>query len=250
MNDLLGYFDILGFRSFCVNNAAETAAKKVLDTIESLDTVIPAILNRTRREPIPSAVLPDLRWLIFSDTVFVSLSFERSRTPEDRISRAFLFLVACSALQRSMFEVGLPLRGVIHTGHFVATQRCFAGSAIIDAYELAQQLELSACVLTAEASQFYSEMIPAEHKLAPFVRGFLIDYDVPVKAHSVRRLKTLNWFLMRWLASHPEIGDIHRFVSERFSSHKKTVRGEALAKADNTVQLIRFWNHVVPGVVA
>jgi hypothetical protein len=249
MNDLLAYFDILGFRSFCLNNAAEGAANEVLSTIESLDTIIPGILNGMRRDSPLSTVLPDLRWLIFSDTIFVSVSHERGRTQEARISRLFLFLFACAALQRSMFEYGLPLRGVIHVGPFVATQRSFAGRAIIEAYELVQQLDVSACVLTPEARQLYADTIPDSHRLAPFLRGLLIPYDVPVKERSTCRLSTVNWFTIRWHSAHRVVSDIHQFVSGRFCAHNKAVEGNAAVKADNTERLFNYWDSAVPGVV-
>lgn len=148
MNGLIGFFDILGYKSFLVNNSATDTARKVLNIINN----VPEKVVGFHRDVYKSATSPyrefgaALRHLVFSDTIVFLLPYEENQENE-WIDIARFFMADTSAiLAAEMFKEGLPIRGVIHEGEFIHENMCMAGLGIVDSYQLCELLNFSGLV--------------------------------------------------------------------------------------------------------
>jgi len=56
-----------------------------------------------------------LRWLTFSDTIFVTLPYDLAAQPEELKFNLLFFSMLVAHINRRMFEIGLPIRGAVHT---------------------------------------------------------------------------------------------------------------------------------------
>ncbi len=237
---LFGVFDILGFKAFCLNNSDRRAAE-LLSGLEIFDSYLnDEIVKRFARGELISAHLRDkLRWMLFSDTIFIAI-----QTPplieKFEIAEIMLFNVAVAILNRMMFEVGLPLRGVVHKGGFIMTRRCLAGKAVIDSFELAQALKLAACVYTAEAREYLEKVAAKDPQVLEMLRWYWFEHDVPMTT-CIKRMTTLRWLVVEWRKDHPGIDDALKFVLDRFSAENKPLDDRAKVKAENTAKLLQCW---------
>ena len=149
---------------------------------------------------------------------------------------------ACLLLWRRMFEYGLPLRGVVHTGEFLVQGTCFAGRAIVEAYRLSQDLNLSACAYSHAA--FSALLRQANEPHDPFLWSWiptlLFEYQIPRKKCSLERLVTSNPLALHLESSDMYFkGDIRQIVHESFWKHDKDIPEPARAKVQNTEQFLR-----------
>jgi hypothetical protein len=82
----------------------------------------------------------------------------------------------------TMFEQGLPVKGAIDCGQFFVKDHCFAGKTIVNAYHLANNLELSGCVLTPYASDQVKEALQNvnDTDLILFFDEILFEYLTPL----------------------------------------------------------------------
>jgi len=258
----IGYFDILGYQSFLENNEAELALSEVVGIITNIDkhvtTTILENLGHTSKAPEskdPQAEfrrnLEEIKWLIFSDTVLMLMEDEG---PDlfPQMFRAISFSLAVGVLFRNMFDLGLPLRGAIGRGKFVYSNNSFAGRTIVDAYRLANSLNLSACAvhdafLDAEKNKMHPSV-------AEFWNIYLVPYLTPLH-DGHRRITLLNHLFF------PEPDDplsksgrgygkrnLRQEVLDRFWAHGKDIGPDADIKASNTEKFIRYLFHAVTAV--
>jgi hypothetical protein len=103
MNCIFGLFDVLGFTSFC-ENCESDSAEKVMKIMDEFETEIPEIFlhsldtkNNAPQEKI-DLLKSRLRWLTFSDTIFVAMPIESSDHPDaikfNEISSRFWLLIS------------------------------------------------------------------------------------------------------------------------------------------------------------
>lgn len=180
---LVGYFDILGYQNLLEKNEPEDIAKSVLSLFTKIDTKVikdlalrfSGALSELKTEEIEQALKESMKWLIFSDTVLLTMPVE------DLCSESWLiFLSACLQLKKKMFQAGLPLRGVITYGKFYIEDTCFAGKTIVEAYQLCNKLDIAACVFTKNAQELVDRIDKDNSKYKLF-NNFIYRYLIPTK---------------------------------------------------------------------
>jgi hypothetical protein len=259
MNCIFGLFDVLGFTSFC-ENCDFRSAERVLKIMDDFETQIPEILlrgldsaNDAPQEKI-DLLKNRLKWLTFSDTVFVAMPFERSDHPDALKFNLIFFTVLTAYINRRMFEIGLPVRGTVHVGDVMLSKRCFAGRAVMDAFRLSKDCQVAATVISNEAHKLLFEVFAEPRGCHFMVKDMIFESDIPTReaqlqnsslfANKSEKLKTLCWFFL-------EMGRIERFtipsdltayVHGRFTAHGKKLSGpKETMKAFNTAKLFQDW---------
>ncbi len=261
---IIGFYDILGYKSFLKNNSVETVAEdinKVLHLISNIDTYITKqtlrIFNKTNTK-IAKRLLKEMKWFIFSDTI-IQISIFQKDEKTDEYNKWLIFLIASLCLNRLMFKYGLPLRGAISIGSFLFENSCFAGKPCLETYELANKLDLSACVITDKAHKEVENLInsckyPNVKKL---FNVLFVKYQIPIKENNTSLknqknqkvcLYSLNLLTPKALKQSTIKNniDIYKYVLNKFKKHKKSVPGKVKSKVKNTKQ---FLQHLVNFVI-
>ncbi|UCF99493.1 MAG: hypothetical protein JSV89_08125 [Spirochaetaceae bacterium] len=255
---LVGFFDILGYQQMLLNNDVEKAARLIVEVIANIPSeVIDSIgkeqglvceddvktvnyLNQLWKKILSE----ELNWLLFSDTILVSLPLNRNDKRLFHATRVLAFLQACAFLQRQMFDRGLPLRGAISFGDFFITGTYFAGSPIIESYLASQSLELSGCVLTKTSETVHSEL--KDYAVKNEFQSILLELDqmcipylVPKKSGELEKHLMINWvnLPMHFFAGMPS--DIREYVFSTFVQYNKDVTPSVYPKINNTETFIR-----------
>jgi len=255
---IIGLYDILGYKDFLDNNSFDTAVKdidNVLKTISNSDKYITNKIfdifmrSHNANEIIVKKLLRQMRWFIFSDTIIQVSTFKKDERPGSKYNKWLIFLIASLVLNRYMFNSGLPLRGAITTGNFLFRKLCFAGKPIIEAYELANSLDLSACVITDEAYNESATLINSSkyEKVKKLFNALIIKYQIPKNDKSSntdnqnqKSLFTLNLLVPKALKLSiiKKDVDLYKCVLNKFKMHNKRVtEKEVLRKVENTKKL-------------
>ena len=242
-NGVILYFDILGYQNLLSNNEPENIAETVIDRITSLNALVTEEVKKEFTNPAINknieVILATNHWLIFSDTVLLTNAFPDSESDLTRILRWFSILSMCQRIQSHMFVNGLPCRGVIHFGKFMVKDPCFAGRPIVEAYQLANTLELAATVMTEGAEQIFNQARSATlkgEKGSKVLDFFLERYLVPLKDGKEKHFLTLNYFPQANLTGK----DIRQEVFAAFWQHRKDIPTGAQSKVENTEKHLRF----------
>jgi hypothetical protein len=237
---LIGFFDILGYQNLLERNEPETIAEEVIPILSNIGEMVTnsltdfhkAIANTgisetsiERNEKIIGA----LRWLVFSDTVLLTLPIE-DIDPDVVNIPWFIFLVAAIFLQNSLFKAGLPTRGAIDHGKFFIQDTCFAGRTIVTAYQLCSQIELAACVFSECAANEFSRCQGYDS----LYDSFVVEYLVPMKSGERHLLTTMA------PTFNQDSPDIHAEVMGAFWGNRKDISLSARQKAQNTEQWLEF----------
>ncbi len=236
---LVGLFDILGYQVFLDNNTPETAAEKVLSTLVKLEEEMPQNLLRqlgveaTHRG---AELIREIKWLVFSDTVLLTLDLKEITNPKRKALSSALFLTQCSSLWKSMFQFGLPLRGAITKGPYLIHKTCFAGRPIVEAYKLASDLNCAGVVIAATVTEFLRTQAP----LMPQLDDLYYDYSFPSKTKGFVEHSVLNVAILRHGYEEKWAGDIRQLVHESFWAHNKSVGAGVPELIENTERLLRF----------
>jgi len=232
---IAGFFDILGYENLLQKNEPEEIAETI---IPFLIGVLPEVTDKLKevltsnQEYLHKTIIDSIKWLVFSDTILLTIAFQESEEDVSWVKWA-CFLAVCISLQKKMFKKGLPLRGAINYGKFYIKDTCFAGRAIIEAYRLCNQLEFSACVLTENCREEIKK-IKSERLIELLYSLFLIDYLVPKKDGESQMLT---------LAADTydsEKEDMTTQVLKAFWGHKKDIPIHVQKKVASTEQWLRF----------
>ena len=241
---IIGLFDILGYSNFLENNEPQKAAQIISDIQLKLEQNLGLYQHELFDEEKFTnfhTVFKKIKWLIFSDTILLSLSYENDMTESDKGFYWFLFAVNANLLYCHLFQAGMPLRGAIAFGEYIVQENCFAGRNIINAYKLIQQLDFAGVVIDKTA---YDEINTLNLQFRPLLMDSMIStfYDVPVKSNTSFRMLTLN--PLRFLPSFLDVEvpmDIKQFVSESFWKHNKNFSSNVYKKVENTEYCFRFF---------
>jgi hypothetical protein len=256
MNCIFGLFDVLGFSSFC-ENCEPQDAEKVLKIMDDFETEIPEALlvgllpgiSPEKKQQVKSL----LRWLTFSDTVFVAIPYEVTDNSEDLKFNLIFFTFLVAYINRRMFEIGLPVRGAVHIGDAIISKRCFAGKAIVEALRLAEKCQIAGTVFSDQAHKFMSDTFSTPKSYHFTYRDLIVQGDVPTgnKAHSEsfvcttsEKMNTLSWFYLQFENIQDFVVplDLSRFVNEKFTDHGKKLSGDKeKMKAVYTERLFNCW---------
>lgn len=256
---LVGFFDILGYQQMLLANDVSSTAQIVVDVLSAVpDNVVSGVLEDTgleRADDLASwpesaryfqgLVREEMDWLLFSDSILVSLPLDADEDIFLLGTRLVGFVEVCAVLLRRMFDVGLPLRGGVSFGEFFIQDTYFAGQPIIDAYQHAESLDLSGCVLAPNVERMYGQM--KQHALdAGFeasMRGMLdqlcVSYHIPKKGDRVEKGLMVNWvnLPMRFFDGLPS--DLREYVYSSFVAHNKDVAPAVRPKIENTEAFVR-----------
>ena len=184
---VIAFFDILGYTTFLENNSPRDAAQIVVDVLLRAREEVPALIRdefvRIDHVKVDHDFEQDMaavRWLIFSDTILLTMPY--AALPPGAVTKAnawrwILFLIHVQLVHSHLFRRGLPIRGAIACGEYSVQENCFVGRSIVDAYRLAQTINLSAVVLTSAAAAELDRVASPDYPVS--VRVFTRDYDSP-----------------------------------------------------------------------
>lgn len=254
---IIGFFDILGYQSFILNNEPEIAAQEVFSTLMGIDKIVKKYIAEKLAHTAKTWI-KEIQWLVFSDTILITISLPQPENTPTSLQRWVKFLVASGFLQRHMFEFGLPLRGAITTGKFIVRGNCFAGRPIMDGYQLSQNIDLAATIFSPSAyKQLFQllqniEQLIGEAKphsdfktLRRFIESITPEYLVPFETMPEERRMTLDFLAFPTTGQKPT-PDVAQFVFEAFWKHNKDIPSHASTKARNTEQYLRFLEYKHP----
>jgi hypothetical protein len=243
---IIGFFDILGYKSFLQNNSGDAVGTVVTKLVELEKSLLAEMVHAFshRQSPVTAAELASLiKWLVVSDTILLFSEFEVGEADKTRSNRWQAIHFASMLLWRRMFAFGLPLRGVIHTGEFLIDQGCFAGRAIVEAYELSQDLDLAgyAYSSTAFADLRKQSLVLGEADLLWLnMTGQSFEYLMPRKGAKQERLLAANPLALFLEDSDKLVkGDIRQCICEAFWKHNKDIPDVVQTKLNNTEQYLR-----------
>ena len=225
-------------------------AEKVLKIMDDFETEIPKLFisaldpNNTAPLEKKAMVTNRLHWLTFSDTIFVAMPVSPSDKPDALKFNLIFFFLLAAYINRRMFEIGLPVRGTIHTGRVTVSRRCFAGKAIVEAHQLGSRVQIAGTIVSAEANALILNTFPNPTGFHEMFTGLIVECDVPTPTDTPERLKTLCWFYLQM--GHIEPFNVHRdlncFVTEKFAAHGKRLSGHREKnKASNTEKMFTEW---------
>lgn len=242
---IIGFFDILGYQSFLKNNRDEGACQVVTNLVnlqQSLGDEMREAFSHYQEPPKVDEMIGLLRWLVFSDTIMVYSEYCDDDSSAIRTNRWIVMNFACLLLWRRMFEFGLPLRGVIHTGDFLVEEACFAGEAIVDAYHLSQDFDLATVAYSHDAFSALVTHANAPHDplIWNWIPAQLFEYLVPRKTGRPERLCVINPLTLILEDSGRFRSEaIRQLVLESFLGHNKDVPETARSKLDHTEDYLR-----------
>lgn len=248
---IVAFLDILGYKSFLAHTKIETATKLINEMLLTIPQDTVNLLHEAvvRNTPIPlldriqdhAELLERMIRLVFADTVFIAHPLTPTRNPFEFTSEILPFLATVSLLMRRFFDGGLPLRGGIALGAFVVEGYCFAGDAIVKAYEAGSELEFAGCAFEDETRRAIVGAVTHSEQLmrgvvAPPYRRLTFAADVPCKGGPEAK------FLVRWLNPFVEWGDypqdVDSYVAQAFSAHGKSIDDRAQKKLKNTISVL------------
>jgi hypothetical protein len=258
MNCIFGIFDVLGFSSFCESCDFQNA-EKVLKIMDDFETEIPkmvwdALDTENSAPPEKKEMINSrLRWLTFSDTVFVAMPYDLSAHPDKLKFDLLFFTILVAFINRRMFEIGLPVRGAVHIGDVIISKRCFAGKAIVDAHRLGQRIQVAGTVISEQANAFIFNPFSDRKGFYFMLKNLIIECDVPTGTkrlskilccNNCEKIKTLCWLFLQMGKIKPFVlpSDLNGFITNKFNAHGKKLSGyKEKMKVINTEKLFSDW---------
>jgi len=263
---LVAMFDILGYRALLASNPASEYVGKILEEFAEAPTATYSYLLEIATDGVERFIdLHELRILVFSDTILAVLPVPENEPIAWRGLRWSLFFAFAWKLYSDLFIVGLPLRGAVSYGAVVLHKMCFADQPIVEAYDLAQDIDAAVCVLTEEAAHeryvilkslyessntcFYPDpdgIAGHEQDVRIICRqlAWLLRYQLP-RAQVPR--KTASAEKLCWVCSPSKEDkiidtskDLKQIVVNSFSAHKKSMTPDAWRKAQHTEEMLRY----------
>ena len=237
MNCIFGIFDVLGFTSFCENCSPESA-EAVLKIMDDFEAEIPEILlagldtKNSAPQEKTDIVKKRLRWLVFSDTIFVAMPYGSSEHPDKLKFNIIFFTVLVAYINRRMFEIGLPVRGAVHVGDVTVSKRCFAGKAIAEAHRLGQRVQIAGTIISEKANEFIFGIFSPAAGFHMMFSHLIIECDVPTGTKQVsefiwtndsEKMRTLCWFYLQMgrIERFNIPSDLNHFITDKFTAHGK-----------------------------
>ncbi|MEA4930204.1 MAG: hypothetical protein VB026_01355 [Anaerolineaceae bacterium] len=253
----VGFFDILGYTQIMLNNNIHKTAQFVSDTLmnipqDMIDSLRSSYLlvqpqdGQTTPSETDSLshILDKVSWIIFSDSILISLPFDPALPERDLVQNYLAFSIVCASLMNRCFSAGFPLRGAISVGEFFIEDRCFAGKPIINAFYAMQQLEFAGCVLDEAANNLISDwrkhlVKTGERVMLDKLDQTTIIYLTPLTENSDERHRTINWVEPETPGISPISGDIRDATTRAFLMHNKIAVPSVQGKINNTEMFIR-----------
>jgi hypothetical protein len=254
---LIAFFDVLGYRSLLLNNDVRYCASIIQNVLLRMPEQVRKAMEARAREFDPQWYEQIEKCLarpvVFLDSIVWAYTFNPQLKGGIEIQWLY-FILLCCLFQRRMFDEGMPIRGAISFGEYFIAENCFAGTPIVEAHDLSEQLQLVGGAITLKAEQVRPK--GPVGGIDAF-SGVLVKYPTPLK--SAEKLQThalLNWAFPGGRFLNP-FGDRIRFrVIEAFTKHQKPIPSSAQAKVTNTEAFLHYcknacdrWNRENPGTV-
>jgi hypothetical protein len=237
---LVGFFDLLGYKSIAGSNTISELIA-VVRTIQK--TIRASLEKKNATEGLFDQVLPPLEnmssinHVVFSDSILAYTGLPES--DRERHAQVAVFNEFCGSLMSGLFWAGLPVRGAWAFGdYFVENEKAthgiyLAGAPIIEAYELSNCVDMSACVIAPSAEKVLAELLnlasPSELPIG-YTR-----HSVPLKGGQKQEMFLLDHYRAD-LHYHPDHKITRQILMEKFGDHKKRVTVEVLPKINNTLE--------------
>jgi hypothetical protein len=239
---LVGFFDILGYENLLSKNEPEDIAEKIFPVLmekgEKVLSEIKSIFaaNLPEYEKAVDSIINSIKWLAFSDTILLTLEFEKNRGDNFILLSWMSFFLSCIELQCTFFRIGLPLRGAIDYGKYVVKENFFAGKPIVNCYRSCNKLELAACVLCEEATKQIDLFDESKSLNFDFSvkNNFITEYLVQLKSEEKRM------FLLCARTYDQHGPELRSQVLRSFSKNNKDIPYSAQQKVLNTEQWLHF----------
>lgn len=243
---IIGFFDILGYSSFIENNTTTDASNIILNVLLNLKQEVTEQhkelfkgINNTENKKKVELIIDKIEWLIFSDTILLTLPYDPELPPHEKESFWFIFLVHCAFLYTHLFVEGLPLRGTITHGDFFLAKNCFAGKSIIDAYRETQELDLAAIIVSEKSKRELaaSSLLKPEGMLGVFLHEYLVPFKNQKEAKRITLIPAAMFI--------EKTSEIRQLVLGSFWKHKKDIPQRALGKMNNTEMFFRSIKEII-----
>jgi len=213
-NGLVAFLDILGFKKMLSANALEHA-------LQIINTCILKELAET--EKIYGSKFK-IRTFVISDSILIAL-------PDITARGAFVFTLFCNHFICGLLIKGLPVRGAIAGGKFsiqtADNQIIFAGQPIIVAHELADSLEIAACVVDPSSK-------------SKILNNLTCDL-FQVHVTPIKKNQTHNLYLLKY-----GIGFSRKQINQYFEDHKKQLDDASASKLNNTIEFLNNCGELKP----
>jgi len=243
---IIGFFDVLGYRSF-VHNSTPECSEKIVDFMANLkenakDFMMkffsPDKIDKSKEEFVDLVNI-----LVFSDTILLYVEFDDDNDKQISIKYNLMHMFVLY-LWKSLFEFGLPLRGVIHKGGFMVKNQCFAGKAIVEAYDLAQDLDLAVAAYSTEALNDFIKSVKQSNNT--YTWNLLVSHIFPYLAPRKREQQEKIFVLNPYAIIIPEVSDedelnrdVRQYIINSFLMHNKVISVSAQSKVNNTEDYFR-----------
>lgn len=218
-NCWVAYFDILGFERE-VNIAEREGEGRVLHAFnKALEEI--GLHKSFEKEGVNTV------W--FSDT-FIFYSFNDS--PE-------LINIVAQNFSKQMFSNLIPLRGCLNFGRFYADKkrRIYYGSALIEAYKLAESQDWIGYILSKKAVEKMKECYTEDGRLYWNVcKSSYEEYDVPVKD----RKEKLPAYKMGFCSNRPPtiVEDLYYYFTQMLNFAKHGIESDANLNREQKQRLL------------
>ncbi len=259
---LIAFFDILGYQQILLSNEVQKTAELIVDVLAKVPNEIVRLVtepdlgliinenlktSQFQGEMYKKIIEEELGWLLFSDSILVSLPVDFDDPNEPLYFKGLrwtAFLYVCTFLQRLMFDKGLPLRGAISYGDFFIEENYFAGKPIIESYQASESLELSGCIMARSSERLYHEFYnyAAENNYASYLlllHQLVVPYLVPLKKGKMEKAQLLNWINLPLTPFKNLPTDIREYVFSAFVDYNRDAAPIVYPKINNTEAFIR-----------
>lgn len=239
---MVGFFDVLGYQSIIDNNKISDAARILSESFIRIPGKVENKLSESLKETrkaLYEEIQKRMKFIIISDSIVIAIPFLPLDEKKPEVKKVngiqlFYFFTTVSLLLHTSFDEGFPLRGAIDYGEFYIQDRTFAGRPFINAYRLANRLEISGCVLTKEAETEFRNCVEKDA-----MDYLFFSYLVPLKNNENKRCLAL-----KWLCPYGDWGeppkDIRQYIADKFHAHNKDVPRDVFPKIDNTEMILRY----------
>jgi len=240
----------LGYQAIIDNNQIETVAQLIVDYIDKTPTYLRDFIKRSfsslglsAQELDGLAKLTSRRLL--SDSVLLTATQPRARfNSEDRLWEWFLFLLECRQLMDWMVKNGLPLKGAIGYGEYFLKRSCFAGKPILDAFRLADNLDIAGCAFVPNAwSEVEEALKKGDEQIANFIKSISFKYEVPLKVgcsnvSPFKKDKSESLTMVAFTLPDDWKGNVREKVQKAFTAYNRRIAGKVKTKFENTVLMM------------
>jgi len=151
-------------------------------------------------------------------------------TVDDSVNSCLLLLIACNKLMGTCLKIKFPLRGAIAYGEFIADDKHFVGTALVDAVDYEKKQQWSGCLVTPDCTK----TIKNSYDVSPNpLDSQTIHYQVPLKCGEYVE----HYYALRgWI----DLIDDPDIDAKNYFPTLGNLRWEELLKQRNTQQFIDF----------